>query len=51
MITDREHREIFTIVDKFGGENKQELRSNIISLLINHDKVLKNKALKLIENI
>lgn len=51
MITTQEHKEIFEIVDSFGGFKKQELRKRIISLLRGHEVKLKNEIKKQIDKI
>lgn len=49
MLTNQEHKKIYNLVDRFGGEEKIILRSTIISLINDHRKrVLKELVEKLI---
>ena len=51
MITNIEHKEILNIVEKHGGDDKVALRNKIITLLRNHDRVIKGKFIKAVERL
>jgi hypothetical protein len=51
MITEKEHKFIYSIVDKFGGEEKLTLRNKILSLLNRHDAELKKRVQRVIDEI
>lgn len=51
MITEQEHKRIYSIVDEFGGDQKETLRSKLINLLQRHDRALIIQINKAIENL
>jgi len=49
MITKAELIEIYSIVDKFGGEEKSELRKRLIKLLTGKETRIKNTIINRIK--
>jgi len=45
MLTDKDHKSIYQIVEEYGGDNKVELRRKLITLVENHHTHLKRKAI------
>lgn len=51
MITEKDHKAIYTIVESFGGEQKLTLRSKILSLLRRHDAEITKRIQNVVDQI
>ena len=51
MITEKEHKQIYSIIEKFGGDDKLSLRNNLLSLLNRHDAEIKKRLQRTIDEV
>lgn len=51
MITEKELEQIYSIVDKFGGEQKPTLKARIAGLINRHDRDLKKRILSKLDEL
>lgn len=51
MITDKENKLIYDIVESFGGDQKPTLMNKIKALLARHDSEVKKRVQKVIDEV